>query len=164
MASVSSDPWDHYLLSPSSRSLQGWCTNRSTLDKAVGKFDEHLVGSADLSLSTKAPQCTSVGSYSCFVSKEDETKQYELDPVRIFTDNLARCNSSTECSPLFSCVVPRPDQQLVRISVLRNHGATSIEDTIVWNGPKEEIWEQGTRMPPTVANPSKRPLSFTQYK
>ena len=97
--------------------------------------------------STKAPACASVGPYSCFVSKVDETEQYELDPVHIFTDNLARCHSSTECSPSSTCVIPRRDQQLVRISVLRNHGFASIESTVVWKGPKEEIWEQGRRMP-----------------
>ncbi|KAF8551614.1 hypothetical protein OG21DRAFT_1499000 [Imleria badia] len=125
MASVSSDdPWDHYLLSPSSGSLQGWCTDKSLLTKA------------------SAPVCTSIGSSSCFVSKVDETEQYALDPIQIFTGNLERCSSPAECSSSSSCVVPRPDEQLVRISVLRNHGATSIEDTVVWKGPKEEIWEQ----------------------
>lgn len=98
-------------------------------------------------LSAKAPACASVGPYSCFVSKVDETEQYELDPVPIFTDNLARCHSSTECSPFSACVIPRRDQQLVRISVLRDHGFASIEGTVVWKGPKEEIWEQGRRMP-----------------
>lgn len=92
----------------------------------------------------KALVCTSTGPYSCFVSKADEAVQYELDPVHLFTDNLARCNSSAECSSLSSCVSPRRDQQLVRISVLRNHAGTSIEDIVIWKGPKDEIWQQGT--------------------
>lgn len=148
MASVSlDDPWDHYLLSPSSGSMQGWCTNNSLLNKVFGERDKHVVSLLACLFSTQAPACASTGSYSCFVSKADETIQYELDPVHIFTDNLARCNSSTECSSSSSCVVPRRDQQLVRISVLRNDAGTSIEDIVVWKGPKEEIWEQGTRMP-----------------
>lgn len=106
---------------------------------------KHVVGSVDLLFSVKAPACTSIdSSYSCFVSKVDETVQYELDPVHIFTDNLSRCNSSAECSSFSSCVVPRRDQQLVRISILRSHGDTSVEDMVVWKGPKDEIWEQGT--------------------
>ncbi|KAG6369925.1 hypothetical protein JVT61DRAFT_13309 [Boletus reticuloceps] len=118
------DPWDHYLLSPFSGYLQGWCASESLQNKA------------------SAPSCASIGAYSCFISKADEAEQYELDPIDIFTGNLARCNSSTECASSSSCVVPRRDQQLVRISVLRNYGSTSIEDTVVWKGPKEEIWEQ----------------------
>ncbi|KAH0828615.1 hypothetical protein J3R83DRAFT_2945 [Lanmaoa asiatica] len=143
MASVSfEDPWDHYLLSPPSDSVQGWCTNNTLLDKVSSEWAKHVVGWVSCLFSTKASACTSTGSYSCFVSKVDETIQYGLDPVQIFTDNLARCNSSTECLPLSSCVVPRDDQQLVRISVLMNHVGTSIEDIVVWKGPKEEIWEQ----------------------
>lgn len=93
----------------------------------------------------KVPACTSInGSYSCFVSKMDETVQYELDPVHIFTDNFPRCDSSTECSFVSSCVIPRRDQQLVRISALKNLMGTSTEVVVVWKGPKEEIWEQGT--------------------
>ncbi|KAF8128436.1 hypothetical protein EV363DRAFT_423617 [Boletus edulis] len=118
------DPWDYYLLSPFSGSLQGWCASESILNKA------------------SAPSCAGIGPYSCFVSKADEAEQYELDPVDIFTGNLARCNSSTECASSSSCVVPRRDQQLVRIPVLKNYGSTSREDTVVWKGPKEEIWEQ----------------------
>ena len=44
MASVSSDdPWGRYLLSPSSDSLQGWCTNKSLLTKAFGERIKHVV-------------------------------------------------------------------------------------------------------------------------
>ncbi|KAG9311346.1 hypothetical protein JVU11DRAFT_8448 [Chiua virens] len=117
------DPWDHYLLSPSSGSMQGWCVDDSLLNKS-------LVSS-----------CTTVGSHACFVSKADETIQYELDPVHIFTDNLARCDSVMTCVSS-SCVVPRRDQELVRISVLRDYASARMEDMIVWKGPKEEIWEQ----------------------
>jgi len=123
MASVSSDdPWGHALLSPSSGSLQGWCVDDAHLEKA------------------SSPECVSTGS--CFVSKADNTIQYELDPVLIFSENFPRCNDSTECSSSSSCVVPRSDEQLVRISVLRNYRNESTEEIIVWKGPKEEIWEQ----------------------
>ncbi|KAG8221576.1 hypothetical protein J3R82DRAFT_1819 [Butyriboletus roseoflavus] len=143
MASVlSDDSWDHYLLSPFSGSMQGWCTNSSFLDKAFGEWAKRVIWLGDCLLCTKAPACTSAGSYSCFVSKADETVQYELDPVHIFTDNLVRCNSSTECSSVSSCVAPRRDQQLVRIFVLRNRAGTSIEDIVIWKGPKDEIWQQ----------------------
>ena len=54
MASVSSDdPWDHYLLSPSSGLMQGWCTNDSLLDKASGKWAKHIIGLGGYLLCTK---------------------------------------------------------------------------------------------------------------
>lgn len=152
MASASlDDPWDRYLLSPSSDSLHGWCTDKSLLNQTSGEWAKRLVGFSRFS-STKALACAGIGPYSCFVSKMDETEQYELDPLLIFTVNLPRCNSSIECSSSSSCVAPRHDQQLVRISVLIDYGTSSSEHTIVWKGPKKEIWEQGTQKPP---NPSR---------
>jgi len=65
-----------------------------------------------------------------------------LYPVSIFTGSAARCSSLMECAPSASCVVPRSDQQLVRLTVAWGYEGSSAEDIVIWKGPKREIWEQ----------------------
>ncbi|KAF8841485.1 hypothetical protein BDN67DRAFT_928192, partial [Paxillus ammoniavirescens] len=116
------DAWDDYLLSPVSAPTHGWCIDQSLL--------------------SKVSECIAVGLQSCFISKEDAAVQYSLSPAPIFTENAARCNSSMECATSTSCVVPRSDQQLVRITVAWDYAGNSGKDIVVWKGPKREIWEQ----------------------
>ncbi|KAF9219284.1 hypothetical protein BS17DRAFT_717951 [Gyrodon lividus] len=119
--------WDDYLLSPTSAPASGWCVDKSILSKESGQA--HLTAS----------ECVAVGLQSCFISKEDAAVQYSLYPGPIFIGSAARCSSSMKCAPSASCVVPRSDQQLVRITVARDYAG---EDIVVWKGPKKEIWEQ----------------------
>ncbi|KIK93106.1 hypothetical protein PAXRUDRAFT_145793 [Paxillus rubicundulus Ve08.2h10] len=116
------NPWDDYLLSPASPPTHGWCVDQYSL--------------------SEVSECIAVGLQSCFISKEDAAVQYSMSPAPILTESAIRCNSSTECAPAASCVVPRSDQQLVRITVAWDYAGSSGEDIVVWKGPKREIWEQ----------------------
>ncbi|KIJ60749.1 hypothetical protein HYDPIDRAFT_98042 [Hydnomerulius pinastri MD-312] len=119
---VKGNPWDDYLLGPSSAPSRGWCVDSFFLSNVT--------------------KCISIGLQSCFVSKEDPSVQYSLDPVPIFTGSTSRCGSQTECAPVASCVVPRSDQQLLRIALVLDLTDGEGEEVIVWKGPKREIWQQ----------------------
>ncbi|KAG2368942.1 hypothetical protein BDR07DRAFT_1605071 [Suillus spraguei] len=121
----SRDAWSNYLLEPTSTAYtQGWCVDTSRLS------DDHRC-------------CVdTASSSSCFVSFESAMEEYCTDPVAILSKIQNRCDSSTPCRESQSCVKPRGDRNILRITV--NHEGTSTEDEriVLWSGPRYEVWEQ----------------------
>jgi len=88
-------------------------------------------------------QCPFINGHFCFTLVERRSDLYSLDPVPILTGSPTRCNASVGCIPSSSCIALQRGQQLVRITLLNlSDGA---EEVVLWNGPREEIWEQGAQ-------------------
>ena len=104
---------------------------------------------------------------SCFVPLEAPAFGQAgrcLDPVPLLAPDLyggsldstqyPRCSSSSECSgaatdsegDAFECVRPDSSAELLRIIVEDADGDTGGRGrhrTLLWSGPREEVWEQG---------------------
>jgi S2P endopeptidase len=80
-------------------------------------------------------------SLSCFVSFENAAETYCTDAVAILSKIQNRCDSSALCLTSQSCIEPRGDRDLLRITV--RHQGTKDERVVLWSGPKYEVWEQG---------------------
>ncbi|KAG2038034.1 hypothetical protein BDR03DRAFT_955573 [Suillus americanus] len=122
----SRDTWSTYLLEPTPAAYkQGWCVDMSRLS------DDH--------------QCCvdAASSPSCFVSFESAMEEYCTDPVAVLSKIENRCDSSASCLESQSCIKPRGDRDILRITVM-NHEETGPEDerVVLWSGPRYEVWEQ----------------------
>lgn len=148
----SSDPWDEFLLSPSTpAATRGWCFEKSGLANT-----------------SSSPECQSTDGRFCFVLVDDTNDQYSLDPVAVLARDLTRCDTSADCTLLSSCVVPQYGQQLVRVALLSS-GLSSSEEVVLWKGPRREIWEQvevstlKSRIPLISNKVRRRALDFIEY-
>ncbi|KAH7890390.1 hypothetical protein F5I97DRAFT_1799357 [Phlebopus sp. FC_14] len=121
------DPWDEYLLTPSPDLTRGWCVDNSLSLNNSGQ------------LAMPFASCIPNGLHSCFVSFDGSSAQYSLDPVPILAKNTTRCSSNVECTSSTVCLMPRSDEQLLRITVELDFRE---EEVVLWKGPKREIWEQ----------------------
>ncbi|KAG1852881.1 hypothetical protein DFJ58DRAFT_400600 [Suillus subalutaceus] len=120
----SRDAWSTYLLEPTPAAYkQGWCVETSRLS------DDH--------------QCCvdTASSSSCFVSFESAMEEYCTDPVAVLSKMQNRCDSSISCLESQSCIKPRGDRDILRITVHEGAG-TEDERIVLWSGPKYEVWEQ----------------------
>lgn len=122
----SRDTWSTYLLEPTPAAYKrGWCVDMSRLS------DDH--------------QCCvdAASSPSCFVSFESAMEEYCTDPVAVLSKIENRCDSSASCLESQSCIKPRGDRDILRITV--NYEETGPEDerVVLWSGPRYEVWEQG---------------------
>ncbi|KAG1765564.1 hypothetical protein EDD22DRAFT_774911 [Suillus occidentalis] len=123
----SRDVWSTYLLEPTPTTYtQGWCVDTASSD------DHQCCSDTDYSAS----------SSSCFVSFESKMEEYCTNPVAILSQIRNRCDSSTSCLESQSCIKPRGDQDILRITV--NHAGAGTEDEriVLWSGPRYEVWEQ----------------------
>lgn len=143
--------WDDFLLAPVAPMVnQGWCLNNSVLENV-----------------STSVQCPFINGHFCFTLVERPSDLYSLDPVPILTGSPTRCNASVGCIPSSSCIALQRGQQLVRITLLNlSNGA---EEVVLWNGPREEIWEQvqvGTlksRIPLISSKHLSYALDFLEY-
>lgn len=145
----SRDAWSTYLLEPTPAVYkQGWCASVSQLT------GEHSILGNSLSLWLSTPSdtercCTNMNSsdegssLSCFVSFGNEVEEYCIDPVPILSKTQNRCTSSASCLESQSCVQPRGNRDLLRITVRHQGKGTENERVVLWSGPMYEIWEQG---------------------
>jgi S2P endopeptidase len=145
----SRDAWSTYLLEPTPATYkQGWCVDTSRLS------DDH--------------QCCvdTASSPSCFVSFENAMEEYCTDPVAILSKIQNRCDSSTSCLKSQSCIKPRGDQDILRITVNHRGAGTEDEHIVLWSGPRYEVWEQvqTTYLAPRFGIiPLKLPLVFADF-
>ncbi|KAG1810641.1 uncharacterized protein BJ212DRAFT_1589654, partial [Suillus subaureus] len=148
----SRDAWSTYLseLTPAVYK-QGWCVDTPRLS------DDH--------------QCcvhtnNSASSSSCFVSFESAMEEYCTDPVAVLSKIQNRCDSSTSCLDSQSCLKPRGDREILRITVNDEGAGTENERIVLWSGPRYEVWEQvqTTQLAPRFAVvPLGLPLVFADF-
>lgn len=148
----SRDAWSIYLseLTPAVYK-QGWCVDTPRLS------DDH--------------QCcvhtnNSASSSSCFVSFESAMEEYCTDPVAVLSKIQNRCDSSTSCLDSQSCLKPRGDREILRITVNDEGAGTENERIVLWSGPRYEVWEQvqTTQLAPRFAVvPLGLPLVFADF-
>jgi S2P endopeptidase len=69
--------------------------------------------------------------------------EYCTNPVAILSQMRNRCDSSTSCLESQSCIKPRGDQDILRITVNHEDAGTEDERIVLWSGPRYEVWEQG---------------------
>ncbi|KAG2336622.1 hypothetical protein BDR05DRAFT_942180 [Suillus weaverae] len=148
----SRDAWSTYLLEPPPAAYkQGWCVDASRLS------DDH--------------QCcmdtdNSASSSYCFVSFESKMEEYCTDPVAILSKMQNRCDSSISCLESESCIKPRGDLDILRITVNHEGADTEDEHIVLWSGPRYEVWEQvqTTHLAPRFGIiPLGLPLVFTDF-
>ncbi|KDQ08019.1 hypothetical protein BOTBODRAFT_48412 [Botryobasidium botryosum FD-172 SS1] len=164
------EQWKSHLLKPlENNAPQGWCVSQLW-------FEDQPV---DCCLGN-----SSTSSTSCFLPSLPHDGGHCLDPVPLFTspaessalsercDDFCKPPSSTTDPPSKICVRPRSDTQLLRITVLPPLWAPlpqRITKTIVWSGPKKEVWDQvriGRFQPTTTWVPAALPPLwdlFTYY-
>lgn len=124
----SRDAWSTYLLEPTPTVYtQGWCVDASQLSD-----DHQCCFDADNSASL----------LSCFVSFESKMEEHCTNPVAILSQIRNRCDSSTSCLESQSCIKPRRDQDILRITVNNEEAGTEDERIVLWSGPRYEVWEQ----------------------
>ncbi|KAG2148230.1 uncharacterized protein EDB93DRAFT_1250292 [Suillus bovinus] len=122
----SRDAWNTYLLEPTPAAYkQGWCVDASRL-------------SDDYQCCRDTDNSTSF----CFVSFESTIEEYCADPVAILSKMQNRCDSSTSCLESQSCIKPRGDRDILRITVNHEGTDTEGERIVLWSGPRYEVWEQ----------------------
>ncbi|EJD40780.1 hypothetical protein AURDEDRAFT_146324 [Auricularia subglabra TFB-10046 SS5] len=120
--------WQDYLHAPTPYPPveSGWCVESATFSSQPTNCPLHP-GTA---LFTPHP----LPSFS------DPSQNHCIDPLSVFRDPAAaRCAPSSSCmSPAESCVAPVADTQLLRLQIKEaDHG-----HTIVWKGPRREVFEQ----------------------
>ncbi|KAI5117126.1 hypothetical protein M0805_007973 [Coniferiporia weirii] len=154
--------WSRFLLSGQSRHTpyeQGWCIEASYFFE---QSTDCCTAYGDMD-----PPHPPAAQRSCFVLAQERDNGHCIDPIPILTpsfsvmkDDDARCYSSSDCHKRAAgegesqvdaasriCVRPDNSAQLLRITVLspvwERHDQSS-RKTVLWNGPREEIWEQVT--------------------
>ncbi|KAG1901551.1 uncharacterized protein F5891DRAFT_950498 [Suillus fuscotomentosus] len=126
----SRDAWSTYLLEPNPTVYkQGWCVDVSRLS---GEHGTCCCVDTD----------SSTSSSSCFVSFESTIEEYCTDPVPILSKMQNRCDSSMSCLESQSCIKPREDRDILRITVNHEGAGTEDERIVLWSGPRYEVWEQ----------------------
>ncbi|KAG2128003.1 hypothetical protein DEU56DRAFT_742147 [Suillus clintonianus] len=124
----SRDAWSAYLLEPTPAVYkQGWCVDASRLSD-----DQQCCAVTD----------NSELSLSCFVSFENTVEEYCTDPIAILSKMQNRCDSSTSCLESQSCIKPRGDRNILRITVHQQGTSTEDKRVVLWSGPRYEVWEQ----------------------
>ncbi|KAJ8594748.1 hypothetical protein M405DRAFT_784284 [Rhizopogon salebrosus TDB-379] len=127
----SRDAWSAYLLETTPAIYkQGWCADMSQLTDD----DRCCTNLTNMNASDRP------SSLSCFVSFENAAETYCTDAVAILSKIQNRCDSSVLCLTSQSCIEPRGDRDLLRITV--RHQGTKDERVVLWSGPKYEVWEQ----------------------
>ena len=131
----------------------GWCADEAWF---FGTY--RLIRLMWVALTTRAEQDTSCCSTSrhspgtsCFTVPGASALERCVDPLRFLQpvngENARRCEAATECGHAQVCIRPRGDQELVSLTMhmptwLRASEADT-ERTIVWQGDKSEILEEG---------------------
>ena len=95
---------------------------------------------------------------SCFIPTLDEEGGRCVDPVPILnptgTKSVERCFSPSDCNLAgnteeMECIRLSTNTHLLRITVLPpiwervRHGSNATSKTVLWSGPREEVWDQG---------------------
>ncbi|KAH9830175.1 uncharacterized protein C8Q71DRAFT_843079 [Rhodofomes roseus] len=117
----------------------GWCVDRRWF--------------VDQPAACCSPETASRNATACFVAYPPLALERCVDPVPYLGDSVEapihmRCASAVECSADHVCVRPRDDQALLRLTVHLpawvTPNAHTSDTTVVWNGPRAEILEEGT--------------------
>ncbi len=115
-------------------------------------FNSEFYASTETHSNTTRPQL------ACFLQGSDNphTPGVCLDPLLILNPatppplhrTLARCGPEREemCDEEWSCVRPRTEEQLMRISVRTPPWMGEHTFVVVWRGPQEEIFDQSERL------------------
>ncbi|KAF8514992.1 hypothetical protein JB92DRAFT_92270 [Gautieria morchelliformis] len=154
-----SDLWSSLLLKHTVEHEEGWCVDRHW-------FEDHSQGCCPQLLSRDRK----LEAGSCFIPKSPSLTSpangWCIDPVPLFEDQTKqRCMSHPSCGVSHEqdrlssnaggsasvsekrraqiCITPHSSAALHRISFLTNAGDIH-EKTIVWKGPRREVWEQVT--------------------
>lgn len=68
-----------------------------------------------------------------------------LEVLRPDVEVVKRCMASADCTDGNVCVTLREDQHVIRIVYVERRDAAE-ENTVVWNGPPEELFQDGEHL------------------
>lgn len=166
---ASFDAWIALLSRPDTRNNDeagwlGWCVDRSWFEGAY--FFRPLTPSHLCYPDQPTACCTSGGdshraaAESCFVAYPPFALARCVDPLpylgadALGVPSYARCASAVDCGADHTCVRPRGDQALLRLTVHLPAWASPdgqpADRTVVWNGPRYEILEEGAPLRPLL--------------